>query len=73
MGGSFGTVVKQLRQAGYKGMIYLGQPLTASEVDSIGTEEVNGVAMFSPYIAYSRVEDCTNEFCKLLLIIKFNE
>lgn len=67
MGGSFGTVVKQLRQSGYKGMIYLGQPLTTTEVDSIGSEEVNGVAMFSPYIAYNRVEDCKNEFCKNVL------
>lgn len=67
MGGSFGTAVKQLRQLGYKGMIYLGQPLTTTEVDSIGVDEVNGVAMFSPYIVYKNVEDCKNEFCKSVL------
>lgn len=67
MGGNFGTAVKQIRQSGYKGMIYIGQNLTATEVDSIGAEEVNGVAMCSPYVAYSKVEDCTNEFLKNVL------
>lgn len=64
MGGNFGTVIKQLRQAGYKGMIYIGQILTTSEVESIGDEEVNGVVMCSPYVSYNNVEDCTNEFVR---------
>lgn len=64
MGGSFGTVVKQLRQSGYKGTIYIGQNLTATEVDSIGAEEVNGVIMCSPYVTYTSVEECTNAFLR---------
>ena len=67
MGGGFGTAIKQLRQSGYKGMIYIGQILTASEVDSIGAEEVNGVIMCSPYVSYSKVEDCQNEYIKACL------
>ena len=67
MGGSFGAVIKQLRQLSYEGMIYIGQILTTTEVESIGVEEVNGVSMFSPYIAYSNVEDCTDPFCKDVL------
>jgi len=66
-GGGFGTVVKQLRQAGYKGIIYLGQNLSATEVDSIGVEELNGVVMCSPYITYTSVDDCTNEYIKNVL------
>ena len=67
MGGGFGTVIKQLRQSGYKGMIYIGQILITTEVDSIGDEEVNGVVMCSPYVSYDKVEDCTNEFVKACL------
>lgn len=67
MGGSFGTVVKQLRQSGYKGMIYIGQILTTTEVDSIGDEEVNGVIMCSPYVSYEKVDDCQNAFVKSCL------
>ena len=67
MGGGFGTVIKQLRQAGYKGMIYIGQILVTSEVDSIGDEEVNGVVMCSPYVSYENYEDCTNEYVKSCL------
>lgn len=67
MGGNFGTVIKQLRQAGYKGMIYIGQILVTTEVDSIGDEEVNGVVMCSPYVSYENVEDCTNDYVKSCL------
>jgi len=62
MGGSYGTVVKQIRQAGYKGMIYCGSVLTAAEVESIGAEEVNGVLTCVPYVTYNNVEDCKNEY-----------
>ena len=67
MGGFFGTVIKQLRQSGYKGMIYIGQILTTTEVDSVGDEEVNGVIMCSPYVSYENVEDCKNDFVKACL------
>lgn len=67
MGGGFGTAIKQLRQSGYKGMIYIGQILTTTEVASIGSEEVNGVIMCSPYVSYSKVEDCKNEYIKSCL------
>ena len=67
MGGNFGTVIKQLRQSGYKGMIYIGQILVTSEVDSIGDEEVNGVVMCSPYVSYENYEDCTNDYVKSCL------
>ncbi len=67
MGGNFGTVIKQLRQSGYKGMIYIGQILTTPEVESIGDEEVNGVLMCSPYVMYDKVEDCQNAFVKSCL------
>ena len=67
MGGSFGTIVKQIRQAGYKGTIYVGQNLDAAEADSIGAEEINGVIMCSPYVSYATVEDCTNDFLRNVL------
>ena len=67
MGLEFGTMIKQIRQAGYKGMIYIGQPLTTSEVDSIGDEEVNGVVFCAPYIVYETLEDCDNDLQKGLL------
>jgi ABC-type branched-subunit amino acid transport system substrate-binding protein len=67
MGGNFGTVIKQLRQSGYKGTIYIGQNLTATEVESIGAEEVNGVIMCSPYVTYTAVEECTNDFLRPIL------
>lgn len=67
MGGNFGTVIKQLRQSGYKGMIYIGQILMTSEVDSVGDEEVNGVIMCSPYVSYEKVEDCKDEYIRSCL------
>lgn len=67
MGGGFGTAIKQLRQSGYKGMIYIGQILTATEVDSIGDDEVNGVIMCSPYVSYANVEDCKDEYIRSCL------
>lgn len=67
MGNCFGTIIKQLRQQGYKGMIYIGQVLSAVEVESIGNEEVNGVIMCSPYVMYDKVEDCSDEFVKNVL------
>lgn len=62
MGNEYGTVVKQIRQSGYKGMIYLGQNLWAEEIDSIGDEEINGVVLCTPYVTYSNVEDCKDAF-----------
>ena len=73
MGGGFGTVIKQLRQSGYEGMIYIGQILVTSEVDSIGDEEVNGVVMCSPYVSYENYEDCTNDYVKSCLETFYNK
>ena len=67
MGNEFGTLIKQIRQAGYKGMIYIGQNLFSEEIESIGDEEVNGVIMCSPYVTYSNVEDCKNDFLRAIL------
>jgi len=67
MGGEYGTVVKQIRQAGYKGIIYLGANLFADEIESIGSEELNGVVMCAPYVTYSNVEDCQDEFLRGVL------
>lgn len=67
MGNEFGTLIKQIRQAGYDGMIYIGQNLFAEEIESIGDEEVNGVIMCSPYVTYSNVEDCQNDFLRGIL------
>ena len=64
MGGYFGTVIKQLRQAGYKGTIYIGANLWADEVASIGAEEVNGVMLCSPYVTYTSVEEVNNDFLR---------
>lgn len=73
MGNCFGSIIKQLRQQGYKGMIYIGQILSAAEVESIGDEEVNGVIMCSPYVMYNAVEDCTDPFVKDVLQKYYNK
>ena len=62
MGGSYGSAIKQIRQAGYKGMIYCGSVLTVAEVDSIGAAEVNGVLTCVPYVTYNNVADCKNDY-----------
>ena len=62
MGGEYGTIVKQIRQSGYKGIIYLGQNLWAEEIESIGSEEINGVVLCTPYVTYINVEDCQDAF-----------
>lgn len=67
MGEEFGAIIKQIRQLGYDGMIYIGQPLTVTEVDSIGDEEVNGVVFCAPYIVYETADECDNELQKSLL------
>ena len=73
MGNCFGTVIKQIRQSGYDGMIYIGQILSTAEVESVGAEEVNGVIMCSPYVMYGKVDDCTDSFVKDALQQFYNE
>lgn len=73
MGGNFGVAVKQIRQLGFKGMIYLGQNLVATEVETVGADDLNGVAFCSPYVSYTRIEDCTNDFIKNALQIFYDK
>lgn len=68
MGGSFGTVIKQLRQSGYNGIIYLASSIMSEELASIGDAEANGVAILSMYFAYDSSEKCNNEFLKDVLV-----
>lgn len=62
MGGNFGAAIKQIRQLGYEGTIYIGQNLHATEVESVGAEDLNGVIFCSPYVTYTKLEDCTNAY-----------
>ncbi len=73
MGGNFGTAVKQIRQLGFEGMIYLGQNLHANEVETVSAEDLNGVVFCSPYVTYTALEDCTNDYIKNALQTFYNK
>ena len=67
MGGHYPAFINLLRSQGYKGIIYLGQTLMATEAPAIQSDYINGVAAFSMYLAYDNIDDCTDPFIKDVL------
>lgn len=68
MGGHYPAYINLLRSQGYAGMIYLPQGLMAgTETDAIQAEYINGVAAFSMYLAYDKIEDCADPFIRDVL------
>lgn len=58
------TIIKQLRQLGYDGMIFNKEAVTMSQVEVAGAENTNNVAFSTPYVTYSSIDDIDIEYVK---------
>ncbi|MCI8559332.1 MAG: ABC transporter substrate-binding protein [Lachnospiraceae bacterium] len=58
------TIIKQLRQLGYDGMIFNKEAVTMSQIEVAGAENTNHVAFSTPYVTYSSVDDIDIEYVK---------
>lgn len=62
-----GYFVKQIRQSGYKGLIFDKESFFASMVDIAGAENSNYILFANPYVTYADIEDCTIENMRVFL------
>ncbi|MEG1384678.1 MAG: ABC transporter substrate-binding protein [Oscillospiraceae bacterium] len=53
-----GPMIKQLRQNGYKGIIFDKESFMASQIEIAGAEASNYIAFANPYVTYKTVEEC---------------
>lgn len=56
-----GYFVKQVRQAGYTGLIFDKESFFASMVEIAGPENSNYILFANPYVTYAKLEDCNIE------------
>jgi len=65
-GGDSGNVAKQFRQNGYTGLFFYSEALRADMIE-MAEGATNGTVLVSPYVAYTSVEECNDEFMKEFL------
>ena len=53
-----GYFVRQLRQSGYKGLIFDKESFFETMVNIAGEENSNYILFVNPYVTYSKLEDC---------------
>ena len=58
------TIVKQLRQYGYKGVIFDRESFMATQIEIAGEENSNYIAFVMPYVTYDSIEDIDIESIK---------
>ncbi|OHE70559.1 MAG: hypothetical protein A2413_10675 [Treponema sp. RIFOXYC1_FULL_61_9] len=58
IGETGGPLVKQIRQAGYDGIIFNKESFMDSQIDVAGAEASNYIAFANPYVTYKTPEDC---------------
>ncbi len=58
IGEAGGPLVKQIRQAGYKGIIFNKESFMDSQIEVAGTAASNYIAFANPYVTYRTPEDC---------------
>lgn len=52
------VIMKQLRQYGYKGLVFDKESFMYSQIEIAGKENANYIAFANPYVTYANAEDC---------------
>ena len=58
IGETGGPIVRQLRQAGWKGLIMSKESFMESHIEVAGVENSTEICFANPYVTYKTVEDC---------------
>ena len=58
IGETGGPIVRQLRQAGWKGLIMSKESFMNSQIEIAGVENSTEICFANPYVTYEKVEDC---------------
>lgn len=67
IGNDSGSGLKQIRNAGYDGIVLSKECFQAYMIDVAGVQESNYVVFPEPYVCYTDIEDCTDETMKAFL------
>ena len=58
IGQTAGPLVRQLRQAGYTGLILSKESFMATQIEVAGAANSNYICFANPYVTYDSIEDC---------------
>lgn len=61
LGSEVGNAMRQFRQFGYDGILFYSEPLQQDHYDIAG-EATDHIAFAFPYVTYTDIEDCTNDY-----------
>lgn len=67
IGNDSGSGLKQIRNAGYDGIVLSKECFQAYMIEVAGVQESNYVVFPEPYVCYTDIEDCTDETMKAFL------
>jgi len=66
LGSEVGNAMKQFRQFGYDGVLFYSEPLQQDHYDIAG-EATDHIAFAFPYVTYTDINDCTDDFMMAFL------
>ena len=75
LGSEVGNAMKQFRQFGYDGILFYSEPLQQDHYDIAG-DATDHIAFAFPYVTYTDINDCTDDFMKAFLekyVAEYNE
>lgn len=72
LGSEVGNAMKQFRQFGYEGILFYSEPLQQDHYDIAG-DSTNHIAFAFPYVTYTDINDCTNDYMLSFLKKYVNE
>ncbi len=75
LGSEVGNAMKQFRQFGYNGILFYSEPLQQDHYDIAG-EATDHIAFAFPYVTYTDINDCTDDFMRAFLdkyVAEYNE
>ena len=75
LGSEVGNAMKQFRQFGYDGVLFYSEPLQQDHYDIAG-EATDHIAFAFPYVTYTDINDCTDDFMMAFLekyVAAYNE
>ena len=75
LGSEVGNAMKQFRQFGYDGILFYSEPLQQDHYDIAG-DATDHIAFAFPYVTYTDINDCTDDFMYAFLekyVAEYNE
>ena len=66
LGSEVGNAMKQFRQFGYDGILFYSEPLQQDHYDIAGSA-TDHIAFAFPYVTYTDINDCTDDFMRAFL------